>query len=149
MKAPKREAEGHDQEHNRDNTPRDTIVTAALLFAFRHPDRHGRQYWRFLGRGLGQAGRAGGHEISNRLVFVEAQMAGVGADEPFVEDTAGKLVEVLFLEGNDEFGRDLGRNRDVVQRDLALFSLPFQPCPKGFHLKCLPAAFTAAGRIKD
>ncbi len=149
MKAPKREAKGHDQEHNRDNTPRDTIVTAALLFAFRHPDRHGRQYWRFLGRGLGQAGRAGGHEISNRLVFVESQMAGVGADKPLVEDTAGKLVEVLLFEGGEEAGANLGCERDIVQRNLALFPLPLQPCPKGFHLAVFPPPSAAAGRIQD
>jgi len=48
------------------------------------------------------------------LIFVDAKVAGVGADEPFVEDTAGKLVEVLLLEGDEETGTDLGCDRDVV-----------------------------------
>ncbi len=101
------------------------------------------------GGSFGQAGCAGGHEIGNGLVFVDAQMAGVGADKPFVEDAAGKLIEVVLLEGDQEAGTDLGGDRDVVQRDLALFPLPFQPCPKGFHLGRLLPPSAAAGRIQD
>ena len=104
MKAPERESEGQNQEHNGDDAPGNAVVTAALLLAFRHPNRQGGEYRRLLRRGLGQAGRAGGHEIGDGLVFVDAQMAGVGADKPFVEDAAGKLVEVFFLEGDEESG---------------------------------------------
>ena len=149
MKAPKRESKGNDQERRRYHTPGDAVVTAALLFAFRHPDRHGGQHWCFLRGDLGQAGSAGGHEIGDGLVFVNAQVAGIGADEPFVEDAAGKLVELLLLEGDEETGADLGGDRDVVQRDLALFPLPFQPCPKGFHLAVFLPPSRASGRIKE
>ena len=52
------------------------------------------------GGSFGNNRGAGGDEIGNGLVFVEAQMAGVGADKALIEDAAGKLVEVVLLEGD-------------------------------------------------
>ena len=50
-------------------------------------------------------------------------MAGVSADKSLIKDTAGKLVEMVLFNGAQESGADLGGDRDVVQRDLALLPL--------------------------
>ena len=51
-------------------------------------------------------------------------MAGVGADKPFIKDAAGKLIELVRLEGGQEARGDFGGDGDVVKRDFALFPLP-------------------------
>src|SRR5271165_6322717 len=60
----------------------------------------------FNGRGveIGQDGvllnlalAQGGEVVGDGFFFVESDLAGVGADETFVEDAAGKLVEVFVL----------------------------------------------------
>ena len=110
-----------------------------FLFSFRYPLCQGREDRRFLlRRRFGQGGFGGRHEVGNGLIFIHAQMAGVGANKAFVEDAAGKLIEAVFLNGGEETGADLGGHSNLVQRDLALFPLPLQSCPKGFHLAVFP-----------
>ena len=141
MKAPKRESAGHDQEHNGENAPRNTAIASGFflfLASGTRSARAARTGASSCGGGSGRAGFGGRHEVGNGLVFVHAQMAGVGANKAFVEDAAGKLIEAVFLNGGEETGADLGGHSNVVQRDLALFPLPLQSCPKGFHLAVFP-----------
>jgi hypothetical protein len=65
----------------------------------------------------------GGEVIGYGFLFVESDLAGVGAHETFVEDAAGKLVEVLVLEGAEHAGADFGRVGDSLERDATLFAL--------------------------
>ena len=54
-------------------------------------------------------GLAQGDEIvGDGFLAVEAEMLGVGANESFVEDAAGKQVEVFFLDGLKHARADLG-----------------------------------------
>ena len=77
-----------------------------------------------LPRGLGvdlslaETGEIG----SDRLFAVEPEMLGVGADEALVEDAAGKLVEVLFLDGLQHARADLGDVGNVIQREILVLA---------------------------
>jgi hypothetical protein len=118
MKAPYREAEGDDQKSNRKHFPGDAgggIAGTTL------PDFWNLSLWNLPLRGLRQCSGCGGHVVGNGLVFVDTQVAGVGTDKAFIKDSAGKLVELFFFDGDQETGSDLGRQRYVVQSDLALF----------------------------
>src|SRR5579863_934401 len=48
---------------------------------------------------------------------------GVGADESFIEDAAGKLVEVFFFEGAEHAGADFCGVGNGIEFDAALFAL--------------------------
>ena len=65
----------------------------------------------------------GGQIVSDGFFFVESDLAGVGAHETFVEDAAGKLVEVFVFQGAQHAGADLGGVGDGVERDAALLAL--------------------------
>jgi hypothetical protein len=65
----------------------------------------------------------GGKIIGERLLFVEPDMAGVGANETAVEDAAGKLIEALFFERAQHAGADLGGVGDGIEGDAALLAL--------------------------
>jgi hypothetical protein len=65
----------------------------------------------------------GGEIIGDGFFFVESDLAGVGADEAFVEDAAGKLVEVFVFEGAQHAGADFGGVGDSVEREAALLAL--------------------------
>jgi len=83
----------------------------------------------FRGNGRGVAGSF--EVIGNGLIFVEANEAGIGADEALVEDAAGQLVEFIFFQGLQHAGADFGGDGDFLERDLALFALQFQFFAKG------------------
>jgi hypothetical protein len=65
----------------------------------------------------------GGEVIGDYFFFVEADLAGVGTDETFVEDAAGELVEMLFLDGAQHAGADFCSGGDGVERDAATLTL--------------------------
>ena len=44
-------------------------------------------------------------------------MAGIGANESFIKDAAGKLVEVFLFEGAQTARADLGGGGDLFERD--------------------------------
>ena len=71
-----------------------------------------------------QTGAGGELVFGNRLGFVNSNRTGVGLNKAFVEDPAGKLVEVFFLDGEQEAGADLGGQGDLLERDLALLPFP-------------------------
>jgi len=50
-------------------------------------------------------------------------VTGVGADETFIEDAAGKLVKVFLFDGAQHAGADFGGVGDGVERDTALLAL--------------------------
>src|SRR5580693_1782074 len=80
------------------------------------------EVWRNgLGRNLALA--QGCEVIGDGLLFVEADLAGVGADKTFVEDAAGKLIEVFLFDGTEHAGTDFGGVGDGVERDAALLAL--------------------------
>ena len=65
----------------------------------------------------------GGEIIGNGFFFIEANLAGVGADEPFVENAAGELLEFFFFQGAQHAGADFGGARNGFERDATLFAL--------------------------
>jgi len=70
---------------------------------------------------------AGRGIIGDRLVFVNAQKAGVSAHEALIEDAAGKRVKVFLFQGLQMAARDLGGFRDFGQGNTP--HLPFAPQP--------------------
>ncbi len=75
------------------------------------------------GVGLNLTLAQGREVIGYGFLFVESDLAGVGAHEAFVEDAAGKLVKVLVLEGAEHAGADFGRVGDGLELDATLFAL--------------------------
>jgi hypothetical protein len=55
--------------------------------------------------------------------LVEADLAGVGADETFIEDAARELVKVFVFEGTQHAGADFCGLGDGVEIESALFAL--------------------------
>src|SRR5580700_10669899 len=67
---------------------------------------------------------AHGVEIgSYGFFFVESDLTGVGAHETFVEDAAGKLVEMFLFEGAQHAGADFGGAGDGIEPDALLLAL--------------------------
>jgi hypothetical protein len=75
------------------------------------------------GLGLNLALAQSGQIIGYGFFFIEADLAGVGADKTFVEDAAGKLVKVFFFDGAQHAGADFGGVGDSVELDAALLAL--------------------------
>jgi len=66
---------------------------------------------------------AQGREIVvESFFFGEAELAGVGADETFIEDAAGKLIEALFFQGEKHARADLRRVGNGLDRKAALLA---------------------------
>ncbi len=97
MEAPYGKGDGDDQQGESEKFPWEPVI---VLFTggLRHPYSHGCEDRRFLGRSFGLAGATGGHKIGDSLVFIKAEMAGIGADKTLVEDAARKLIETILLE---------------------------------------------------
>jgi hypothetical protein len=76
----------------------------------------------------------GGEIIGNRFFFVEADLAGVGAYETLIEDAAGKLLEVLILEGAQHAGADFGGLGHGIERDAPLLALLAKFFPERSHV---------------
>ncbi len=75
----------------------------------------------------------GSEIVGDGFLFVESDLAGVGADETLVEDAAGKLVKVFVLEGAQHARADFGSAGDGVERDAALLALFAKFLSKGSH----------------
>jgi hypothetical protein len=67
------------------------------------------------------------------FVFVKADLAGVGADETFIEDAAGELVEVFVFEGAQHAGADFRGGGDGLEFDAAQLALLAKFFSKGAH----------------
>ena len=67
---------------------------------------------------LAQAGQV----IGDGVFVVEAEVFGVGANEAFVEDAAGELVEVFVFDSLKHPRTDLGDVGNVIERDMFLLA---------------------------
>jgi hypothetical protein len=65
----------------------------------------------------------GGQVVGDGFLFVEADLAGVGADETLVEYASRKLVKVFLFQGTQHARADFGGVGDGVERKSALFAL--------------------------
>src|SRR5579885_3086310 len=72
-------------------------------------------------------------KIADDLLFIEAEEASVSAYKSLVEDTAGQLLEVLFLDGFQRADPDFGRLRDLLKRNAAHLALSPKPLAKTAH----------------
>lgn len=61
--------------------------------------------------------------VGDGFFFVKADLAGVGAHESFIEDAAGKLIEVFFFQCAEHARADLGGVGDGVELEAALLAL--------------------------
>ena len=57
----------------------------------------------------------GGEVVGDYFIFIEADLAGVGTHESFVENAAGELVEMLVLDGAQHAGADFCGGGDGVE----------------------------------
>ena len=64
-----------------------------------------------------------GEIIGDRFFFVEADLAGVGPDESFIEDATGKLVEVFLFERAKHANADFGGVGNGIESEAALLAL--------------------------
>jgi hypothetical protein len=72
----------------------------------------------------------GGEVIGYCLIFVQANLAGVGADESLIEDASGKLIEMLIFNRAQHAGADFCRGGNGFERDAAQLALPAKIVPK-------------------
>ena len=79
----------------------------------------------------------GGEIVGYGFFFVEADLAGVGADKSFIEDAAGELVEVFVFEGAQHAGADFRGVGDGVELKPALLALFAKFFSEGAHLHLL------------
>jgi hypothetical protein len=56
-----------------------------------------------------------GQVIVNGFIFIHANLAGVGADEPFIEYPSRQLIELFLLQRAQHAGADLRGAGDCVQ----------------------------------
>jgi hypothetical protein len=56
--------------------------------------------------------------IGDRFVIVQAEVLGVGANESFIEDAAGKQIEVLLLDSLQHARADFGGLGNFFERDV-------------------------------
>ena len=59
-----------------------------------------------------------GEIVGDGLFVIESEMLCIGADESFVEDSAGKHIEVFFFDGLKHARADLGDVRHVIEREI-------------------------------
>ncbi len=90
----------------------------------------------------------GGEIVGYGFFLVEADLAGVGADEPLIENTAGKLVEVFFLEGAQHARTNFGGVGNGLERKAALLTLLAKFFSEGSHSGSGGRGWVAA-RLQD
>jgi hypothetical protein len=134
MEAPNSKGESHEQQGSGKYSPWDPGGGLAVFLRSDVQLRHSFQCV------FGRRGSRRRQVLGDGLLFVHAEMAGVGADEAFIEDAAGKLLETLFFQSAQEVGANFGGQGDFIQRDFSLLAFPFQSRPERFH------AATTCGR---
>ena len=55
--------------------------------------------------------------VVHRLFVIQAEVLGVGTNESFIKDAAGKLIEVFFFDGLEHARADLGDVGNLVERE--------------------------------
>lgn len=82
----------------------------------------------------GLAGGGVGTEIAVRpILLIEAEGAGVAADDAFVEDATGKLAEAFLFQRQEVVPADFGDRGNLFQRDAAGNPLHAQFFTKASH----------------
>ena len=76
---------------------------------------------------------AGGNIIAHCLLFVDANVAGVGSDKALIKDAARQLAKLLFFQRAQITGAYLGGDGNFFQRDTAQFTLSPQFFAKLTH----------------
>jgi len=71
--------------------------------------------------------------VGYRFFLVKPDLAGVGADETFIEDAAGELVEVFVFEGAQHAGADFRGVGDGIEFDAAQLPLLAKFFSEGAH----------------
>src|ERR1051326_7780637 len=61
-------------------------------------------------------------------------MAGIAADEGFIEHAPGELIEFFFFDRLEKARADFGGLGHLIQRDFALFAFAFKTLAEGSHL---------------
>ena len=64
--------------------------------------------------------------FGEEIFFVEAEVAGDGADEAAVENAARQLVPIFIFEGFEKAQADAGSDNDFVGRDFAQFAFALE-----------------------
>ena len=78
---------------------------------------------------------ADGCEIAGHcFFFVKADLAGVGADETFIEDAAGELIEAFVFQGAQQAGADFRGIGDGIEFDAAQLALLAKFFSEGAHV---------------
>jgi len=72
--------------------------------------------------------------IGDGFLLVKADLAGVGADETFIEDAAGKLIEVFLFQRAQHAGVDFRGIGDGIEIEAALLALFAKFFPEGSHV---------------
>jgi hypothetical protein len=85
----------------------------------------------FLGLKLTLAQR--GEVVSDRFLFIQPHLPGIGANETFVEDSTGKLVKVFVLESAQHARADFCGVRDGIEREATLLALLAKFLPERSH----------------
>ena len=75
-----------------------------------------------------------GEIVGDGFFGVESQMLGVGADESFVEDAAGELIEVFLFDGAKHARADFGDVGNVVEREFFLLARLAEPVAEFAHI---------------
>jgi hypothetical protein len=78
-----------------------------------------------------------GEVVGYGFFFVKSDLAGVGADESFIEDAAGKLVEVFVFESAQHAGADFCSVGDGIELEPALLALLAKFFSEGSHVRLL------------
>jgi len=76
----------------------------------------------------------GGKIVGHGFFFVESDLAGVGADETFIEDATGKLIEVVLFQRAQHAGVDFRGIGDGIEIEAALLALFAKFFPEGSHV---------------
>ena len=72
--------------------------------------------------------------VGNRLLLIDADVLGVGANISLVEDTAGKEIELFLFQGAEQASSNLCRGSDFVERDGTHLALATQAFAESSHL---------------
>jgi hypothetical protein len=109
----------HDRERQREQDQQDDESQRDAETASGLGSIHGRQGGGPLGLGLALMAR-------EHVALIERNSACVGAQIPANEDVGRQGVELIALDLGDDADRNPGGLRDLRDRDLPQFALPFQ-----------------------
>jgi hypothetical protein len=79
----------------------------------------------------------GGGIVGHGFFLIESDLAGVGADETSIEDTAGKLVKVFFFKGAQHADADFRGVGDVIELEATLLALLAKFFSEDTHVRLL------------